>query len=317
MGPLGEGAGKIRPVEALDALRDGVVIYRVARGIEAATAPRNQELQGAWMVGVTTPGVIEGARWVLRAAPDAAATQASFQFVASEPSDGSRAIPTDGPLAWSIGLPGPTPIPAGGSAIAHLTLEAPKGTPAGIYSGAVLVSLTNGQQLRVPVVASVPLHDPKTLAGNAPGPRARFASQQDVLAKGDTVWPSLVGAAQGAAADWLIYPVELAKDLERVRFEVYDARTDDDDETYDLYLYDTHFDLVASTHPFLIDGVTDKTRNDARPPSTASDPQVLELEDPPGRRYYLVVSRAKVGQTDPIRGDFGAFVLTVDEVGSR
>lgn len=314
VGPLGEGAGKIRPVAALDALRDGVVIYRVARGIEAATAPRNQELQGTWMVGVTTPGVIEGARWVLRAAPDAAATQARFEFVAGEPSDGSRAIPTQGPLAWSMGLPGATPIAAGGSAIAHLTLRAPKGTPAGIYSGAVLVHLTNGQELRVPVVASVPLHDPKPVAGNAPGVRARIVSAQDVYAKGDTVWPSLAGAAQGAAADWLIYPVELAEDLDRVRFQVYDARTDDDDETYDLYLYDDHFDLVASTHPFLA-GVTNKPANDSRGPSTVADPQVLELADPPGHRYYLVVNRAKVGTADAINGDFGAFVLKMDEVG--
>lgn len=315
VGPLGEGAGKIRPAKALRALRDGVLIYRVARGIEAATAPRNQELQGAWMVGVTTPGVIEGARWVLRAAPDAPTTTATFEFVAGKPSDGSRAIPTEGALAWSIGLPGPTRVAAGGSAIAHLTLRAPKGTPAGIYSGAVLVHLTNGQELRVPVVASVPLHDPKPVAGNAPGVRARIVSAQDVYAKGDTVWPSLAGAAQGAAADWLIYPVELAEDLDRVRFQVYDARTDDDDETYDLYLYDTHFDLVASTHPFLTVGVTDPMQNDARGPSTEADPQILELMDPPGHRYYLVVNRAKVGQTDQINGDFGAFALTMDEIG--
>lgn len=58
--------------------------------------------------------------------------------------------------------------------------------------------------------------------------------------------------------------------------------------------------------------MTDATANAARGPSTASAPQVLRLTAPPGGRYYLAVSRAKVGLL-PSSGDFGSFVLTLDE----
>jgi uncharacterized repeat protein (TIGR01451 family) len=92
---------------------------------------------------------------------------------------------------------------------------------------------------------------------------------------------------------------------------VYDAAAGD--ETYDLYLYDQRFDLIASTHPFASPGVTDKTANDARGPSTQAAPQVLSLPAPAAGRYYLTVNRAKIGGTTS--GDFGAFVLTLDEIG--
>ncbi|MBA2570720.1 MAG: S8 family serine peptidase [Chloroflexi bacterium] len=317
VGPLSEGAGKIQPAAALDALRDGVVIYRGAHHAGAATVPGNREFQASWMLGAITPGDPESDPWVLRNAPGAPATSATFEFVTSQPSDGSSAIPTTGGNAWVIDLPGPTAIPAGGSRTVRMSVLVPKGTAAGIYSGAVLVHLTNGQELRIPIVATVPLHDPKPVAGNPAGPRARIISAQDVFAKGNTVWPSVVGAAQGAAADWLIYPVDLPPGLAKVRFEVYDARTDDDDETYDLYLYNAGFNLIASTHPFLPGGagVTDTTANDARGPTTAEDPGVLTLEEPTKKRYYIVVNRAKIGTPDAINGDFGKFVLTMDEVG--
>jgi len=137
-------------------------------------------------------------------------------------------------------------------------------------------------------------------------------SQKDVYARGDTTWPSLVGAANGAASDWLVYLVEMPEGATRARFTVWDTAAGD--ETYDLYLYDRGFDLVASTHPFAAPGVTDKSANDARGPTTAAEPGVLDVEVGPGL-YRIAVNRARVGTVDPIKGDFGAFMLTLDSVG--
>jgi hypothetical protein len=58
--------------------------------------------------------------------------------------------------------------------------------------------------------------------------------------------------------------------------------------------------------------VTDPVANDDRGPSTQASPQVLTVADPAAERRYLVVSRAKVGGVGA--GDFGSFVLTLDEV---
>ena len=155
------------------------------------------------------------------------------------------------------------------------------------------------------------LHDTATAAGNAPGPQARITSARDVFAKGDTVWPSVVGTpGTGTSADWLVYPVELATGLSSARLSVWDSATGD--ETYDLYLYDAGYGLIASTHPFAADGVTDVNANNGRGPTTQAAPGVLTLTAPAAGRYYVVVSRAKVGGTSS--GDFGSFVLTLDEV---
>ncbi len=132
-----------------------------------------------------------------------------------------------------------------------------------------------------------------------------------MFARGDTIWPSVVGTPEtGTSADWLVYPVDLASGLSSARFSVWDA--DRGDETYDLYLYDAGFGLIAHTHPFLADGVTDVAANNARGPTTPAAPGVLTLASPVGGRYYAVVSRGKVGGTSS--GDFGSFVLTLDEV---
>ncbi len=313
VGPLGEGAGKIRPALALAALRDGVVIYRGTNRRVTEIRPAPQEFQGAWMTGAITPGDMEGEPFMLRSAPGAPTVRATFRFERGTPSDGTRAIPYGSdPKPWSIGLPARTRVPSGGSAKVRFTIEAPPGTPAGIYTGAVIVELTNGQRLRVPVLSSVPLHDRNDAAGSQPSVRSRIISAHDVYAKGDTTWPSVLGAANGAKSDWLAYPVDLAPNLSRARFEVYDAAAGD--ETYDLYVYGPDFRLVASTHPFLAPGVTDTTANDARGPSTQAAPSRAELSAPAATRYYVVVNRARVGTVDAINGDFGAFVLTLDEV---
>ena len=59
--------------------------------------------------------------------------------------------------------------------------------------------------------------------------------------------------------------------------------------------------------------MTDVVANSQRGPSHAAAPQVLTLSAPADGRYYVAVSRAKVGSL-PGTGDFGAFVLTLDEV---
>jgi hypothetical protein len=61
-----------------------------------------------------------------------------------------------------------------------------------------------------------------------------------------------------------------------------------------------------------VPGVTDPVANDARGPSTQAPPQELTVANPAAGRHYLVVSRAKVGGVGV--GDFGAFVLTLDEI---
>ena len=169
----------------------------------------------------------------------------------------------------------------------------------------------------VPVFASVALHDIEPGAGNAPGPQARIASARDVFAKDDTIWPSAAGSAgTGAASDWLVYPVELGGGLTEARFSVYDAAAGD--ETYDLYLYSSRLHAAREHAPVRLGRrhATMRSRTTRAAPSTAAAPQVLTLAAPAAGRYYVAVSRAKVGDL-PASGDFGAFVLTLDEVAPR
>lgn len=304
-GPLGEGAGKLRLEPALAALRDGVVAYS-ARSTTSGTGPR--DLQGSWQIGPVRAGTSRTQRLVLHAAPGVEAT-AELSFDPGQPSDGSRAIPTSGSAGWTVELPRPTRVR--GDRVVALRISVPRDAPAGLYTGSVVVRVSNGQVLRLPVLAAVALHDPDPAAGGEPGAQARIVSARDVYAKSDTTWPSVAGAAgTGSGADWLVYPVELGRRLERAQLSVYDA--DRADETYDLYVYDSRYDLVASTHPFLAPGVTDARANGARPASTPASPQVLELVGPAPGRYFVAVSRARVGGTSS--GDFGSFALRLDEV---
>jgi len=311
-GPLAEGAGKVRLDRAVAALRDGVVVYSVASGSgpDRGTGPR--DLQGTWQIGATNAGASHTQRFVLHSAPGAPSLKVKFAFSPGNPSDGSLAIPTGQVAhAWSIKLPGTTTVPAGGNAIVTLTAKVAAGAVPGHYTGAVIASVSNGQVLRLPVFASVALHDTRTAAGITGGSQARASSARDVFGKADTAWPSAAGTAgTGAGSDWVVFPVELAGGLGEARFSVYDAVPDG--ETYDLYLYEADYDLVASTHPFAAPGVTDPLANDARGPSTQAAPQQLVVPSPAAGRHYLVVSRAKIGGTGT--GDFGAFVLTLDEV---
>ncbi|MDQ3379877.1 MAG: S8 family serine peptidase [Actinomycetota bacterium] len=311
VGPLAEGAGKLRLDRAVPALTDGVVAYSTASGSGADRGTGPRDFQGSWQIGSTVAGATHVQQFVLRAAPGTPSLKVRFAFSAGNPSDGSQPIPTGQAAgAWSIKLPGTTTVPATGSAVVKLTARAAPGATPGHYTGAVIASVSNGQVLRIPVFASVALHDTKSAAGVTGGGQARVDSARDVFGKADTVWPSAAGAAgTGAGSDWLVFPVELASGLREARLSVYDAVPDA--ETYDLYLYDAAHNLVANTHPFAAPGVTDPVANDARGPSTPASPQRLVVTSPAAGRHYLVVSRAKIGGTGS--GDFGAFVLTLDE----
>jgi hypothetical protein len=311
VGPLGEGAGKVRVSPAVQALRNGVVIYSAGSGsgVNAGTGPR--DFQGTWQIGAVTAATTQSQKFVLHAAPGTPKVKVTFALSGGHPSDGSRAIPTSGAGAWSIQMPAPTNVPAGGDAVVTFKLSVPAGTAPGIYTGVVAATTSQGVTLRVPVFAAVAMHDPDPAAGNASGPQA-VAALDDVFAKSDTLWPSVAGSAgTGAGSDWNVYPVELASGLSEARFSV--AATSGND-TYDLYVYDAALNLISSTHPFLgsqASGVTDASAYEGRVPA----PQTLSLGSPATGRHYVVVNRAVVGRPGPQpAGNFGGFRLTLDEI---
>jgi subtilisin family serine protease len=324
VGPLAEGAGKVRIGNAIAALRDGIVVYSTASGSgeTAGTGPR--DLQGSWQVGAVAAGTTVEQRFVIHSAPGAAQAKVTFSFVPGQPSDGSQAIPTSGGSAWTVSVPKTTMVKPGKDAIVTMKLKVPASAPAGMRSGIVLVNVAGvngadgvagrGQVLRIPVFAAVTLHDPDIASGNLPGPSAAIDTARDVFAKSDTFWPSAVGQpGTGSNADWLVQPVDLAAGLTEAVFTAWDtARLGN---TYDLYLYDTRLDLIASTHPFAAEGVTDSQANAARGPSTAADPARLVLTAPAGGRYYLAISRAKVGRDYlTAAGDMGSAAIRLDEI---
>jgi hypothetical protein len=177
----------------------------------------------------------------------------------------------------------------------------------------VLVRQSSGTILHLRSV-TVPLHDANAAAGSV-GAQGAYASDRDVFGKTDTIWPSVLGAANGAGADWTVFPVDLAADLDEVVISAYDTAAVAD-ETYDLYLYDAHLDLVASTHPFTSDrsGVTDVTAT--RTPSSEASPSLLRIPTPAGGRHYLAVNRAHVIDDPPgyPSQSVGSFALRLDEV---
>jgi subtilisin family serine protease len=307
VGPSAEGAGKLNVPRAVSALRDGAVIYSAAGSDTRGVGHR--DFQGTWQVGAIQAGSSESQRFVLHAAPHSGALTATFTFVAGHPSDSASTF-APAKKSWSVSLPGKTKVAQGGDANLTFSIGVPSTAAPGSYTGEVLVSLSNGQTLHVPVFLSVALHDPNTAAVSAPGAQAKVVSAHDVYAKDDTVWPSAEGQTLGSTADWLVYPVQLGSGLSQARFSVYDS--DRADETYDLYVYDASYNLLASTHPFAAPGVTDVQMNSSRGPSTQASPQVLTMTSPPPGTLYLVVDRARVGGTST--GDFGSFALTLDEV---
>jgi hypothetical protein len=263
-------------------------------------------------------------RFVLHSAPGAAQAKVTFRFVPGHPSDGSQAITTSGSGAWSVTLPKTTTVKSGTDVIVTMRLKVPATAQAGVRTGTVLVNVAGvtgvdgtpggGQLLRIPVFAAVSLHDTNVARDNAPGPSAAIDTARDIFAKQDTIWPSTLGQpGTGSNADWLVQPIDLATGLTEAIVTAWD--TAGLGNTYDLYLYDARFDLMASTHPFAADGVTDSQANAARGPSTAADPARLVLVGPAGGRYYLAISRSKVGRdTLAAAGDMGSAAIRLDEI---
>ncbi len=324
VGPLAEGAGKVRVGPAVAALRDGVVVYSTASGSGAAAGTGPRDLQGSWQIGPVAAGATVDQSFVLHSAPGAAQAKITFTFVPGHPSDGTQPISTSGSDAWSITMPKTTIVKSGADIVVSMRARIPVTATAGIRTGVILVNVAGvagvdgtpgrGQVLRIPVFAAVTLHDTSVARGNAPGPSAAMDTARDIFAKQDTVWPSVAGQpGTGSNADWLVEPVDLAAGLSEAAFTAWD--TAGLGNTYDLYLYDAAFDLVATSHPFAADGVTDVRANDARGPSTAADPIRVSLAAPAGGRYYLVLSRARVGRnTLSADGDFGSASIRLDEV---
>ncbi len=312
VGPLAEGAGKVNVGRAIAALRDGVVVYSTASGtgVAAGTGPR--DLQSSWQIGALKAGASASQGFVVHAAPGAGPFTITFAFEAGHPSDGSRSIqPGTTSTTWRVNLPGKLKLAKGKEAVVNPTVRAPANSAPGHYTGRLVVNVAGGQTLRVPVFASVPMHDLSKLTGNPPGPQALVASATDVFSKGNTSWPSLGGGVGGAASDWLVYAVDLASGLARARFAVYDVASAD---TYDLYLYDAQLNLITSTHPFESPGRTDLIADAGRVPSTQAAPQVLTLATPAAGRHYVVVNRARTPALCPCSvGTFGGFVITLDE----
>jgi hypothetical protein len=172
VGPLAEGAGKVDVGRAVSALRDGVVVYSGGSGSgeNRGTGPR--DLQGSWQVGAIQAGQSQSQTFVLHSTPGAPpSVAATFSFVPGNPSDGSHAIPAGTTAgSWLVRLPGKPTVRRGRDELVRFTLVVPNTAAPGSYTGTVVVTLSNGQTLRVPVHAAVALHDPNYAAGNAPGP---------------------------------------------------------------------------------------------------------------------------------------------------
>ncbi len=103
-------------------------------------------------------GYVPAIRVARRAGPGP--FSASFSFLPGNPSDGSRAI-TAGKTGWRIDLPGKASIARGGDAVVNFKARVPADAAPGSYTGTVVVTVSNGQTLRIPVFASVALHDGK------------------------------------------------------------------------------------------------------------------------------------------------------------
>jgi subtilisin family serine protease len=324
VGPLAEGAGKVRIGAAIAALRDGVVIYSAASGTGASAGTGPRDLQGSWQIGPVSAGTTVEQKFIIHSAPGAANAKVTFSFVPGNPSDGSRAITPSGAGSWSVGLPKTTTVKSGRDEVVTMKLKVPADAPAGLWTGVVLVNVAGvagidgtpgrGQVLRIPVFAAVTLHDANVARGNASGPSTAIDTDRDVFAKQDTIWPSALGQpGTGSNADWLVHPVDLGAGLSEALFTAWD--TAGLGNTYDLYLYDARFDLIASTHPFATDGVTDSQANAERGPSTTAEPARLSISAPAGGRYYLALSRAKVGRNYlTAAGDMGSASIRLDEV---
>ena len=245
VGPLGEGAGKIDLPRALAALRDGVVVYSAASGSgqEAGTGPR--DLQGSWQVGAIRAGVSRTQSFVAHAAPGVS-TSVRFQYAAGHPSDGTSALPA----SW-VKLPtGSTSIRSGRKTTVTFKVSVPShGSGRACTPGRSWSAPRTARRCRSRSSPSVALHDPNDDARQPARPAGTDRLRRRTSTRSSTPCgrSSPGSGVTGAGSDWFVYPVELGSRLTEARFSVYDAAAGD--ETYDLYLYDADYDLLATLAP--------------------------------------------------------------------
>ncbi len=213
VGPLGEGAGRVRIGPAIAALRDGVVIYSAASG----TGRRGRHRPAR------PPGQLAGWRRQLPAPPRPSSSwcrerrappgrEGQLRLPAGQPvrrqprhpDQRHRRLEGRAPARPPLWLPA-AGTPGSRSGSRSRPARRPASTPA--WSSPPPPRATT---LRIPVMASVADALTRTWRpGNAPGVQAR-ASLTDVFAKADTIWPSVLGSTgTGASSDWNVYPVEL------------------------------------------------------------------------------------------------------------
>ena len=196
--------GRARSTSAGRSRRSGAASWRTASRRARPDERRRHRaarLPGSWQIGAVNTGTTVSQRFVVHAAPGAPGVSATFSYEAGHPSDSSSALPA----SW-VTVPGTTAIAAGGGdAVVTVQASIPAGAAPGYYTGRLVVQVSNGQTLRLPVFAAVVVRDPSPRAGEL----VTVASEADVFARGDTTWPSVVGAAGGAISDWVVYPVDV------------------------------------------------------------------------------------------------------------
>ena len=190
---------------ALAALRDGVVVYSAASGAAPTRAPGRATSRAAGRSGRSPPA--RSRRRASSSTPRRArrATQVRFAFVAGNPSDGSQAIVR--PARRLVGHPA--------RATSTVRARRRRGREAqgvgaveraapGLH-GRRRRAVSNGQTLRIPVFASVALHDPNTARQRRrrrrPGSPRRATSSPSPTRSGR---PPPGAAGTGAGSDWLV-----------------------------------------------------------------------------------------------------------------
>ena len=312
VGPLGEGAGKLNVGRALAALRDGVVVYSAASGsgADAGTGPR--DLQGSWQIGATTRR--RDAHAALRR-PRGARVRLDAGSVLVRAREPVRRQPGDHCRqdAWSIDLPGTVNVSRGAGRRRHAQGEGPverRSRPLHGHRG------RHGSRTGRCCASPSSRRSRCTTRTWRVGSRRRPGDRRVRRRRVREVRHDLaVRRRRGGHGRRLrlarVRRSSSAPGSREARFRVHDAAAGD--ETYDLYVYGADYALRASTHPFASDGVTDVQANNARGPVHAGEPADAHAPEPAAGRYYVAVSRAKVGLL-PGSGDFGAFVLALDEV---
>ena len=302
--------GRARSTSAGRSRRSGAASWRTAsrraRTRRTTPTPGRATSRGSWQIGAVNTGTTVSQRFVVHAAPGAPGVSATFSYEAGHPSDSSSALPA----SW-VTVPGTTAIAAGGGdAVVTVQASIPAGAAPGYYTGRLVVQVSNGQTLRLPVFAAVVVRDPSPRAGEL----VTVASEADVFARGDTTAVGRRGRRRGHLRLGRL-PVDVGAGFseappDRPRRDARRRRP-----LRPLRLRPVAVLPAARVDPSVCGRGGHGHQRERRPllaapcapASLTLSPQAL---GPPGR-YYVAVNRAKSGGTKT--GDFGAYVFTVDE----